>query len=116
MATIISTKKTPIAQAKDPVTKPQYRTYGKKEQKNNVPLFRMPNYILMGVGIVIAFIGYILLTGGGSDDPNQFSTDIFDTRRLVVAPITILASLVIEVFAIMLRFPDKKKDNQPAEQ
>ena len=74
------------------------------------------NYILVGVGIVFLALGFILMTGGGSDDPNQFSTDIFDTRRLVVAPITILAGLVIEVFAIMLRFPDKKKDNQPAEQ
>ena len=109
MATIISTDKNNNAQ-------PKYRTYGKKEQGPKTPLFRMPNYILMGVGIVIAFVGYILLTGGGSDDPNQFSTAIFDTRRLVVAPITILAGLITEIFAIMLRFPDKKKDNQPIEQ
>ncbi len=109
MANVIKTEQKKVAQ-------PTYRVYGKKDQKNQTPLFRLPNYILMGVGLVIAFVGYILLTGGGSKDPNQFSPDIFDTRRLVVAPITILAGLVIEVFAIMLRFPDKKKDNQPAEQ
>ena len=109
MATIISTEKTNAAQ-------PKYRTYGKKEKKPNMPLFKLPNYILMGVGIIIAFVGYILLTGGASEDPNKFSTDIFDTRRLVVAPITILVGLITEIFAIMLRFPDKKKDNQPAEQ
>ena len=109
MATVIKTEQKNTAQT-------NYRVYGKKEQGPKTPLFRMPNYILMGIGVVVAFVGYILLSGGGSDDPNQFSPDIFDTRRLVVAPITILAGLVIEIFAIMLRFPDKKKDNQPAEQ
>ena len=110
MATIISTEK-------KKATEPQHRTYGKKkETAPKTPLFRMPNYLLMGVGIVIAFVGYILLTGGGSKDPNQFSPDIFDTRRLVVAPITILVGLITEIFAIMLRFPDKKKDKQTVEQ
>lgn len=109
MATIISTNKN------TPQSTP-YRAYGKKEQGPKTPLFRMPNYILMGVGIVIAFVGYLLLTGGGSEDPNQFSNEIFDTRRLVVAPITILVGLITEIFAIMLRFPDKKKNNQPVEQ
>lgn len=109
MATIINTEKSTAQQ-------PKYRAYGKQEKNTNkTPLFRLPNYILMAVGIVVAFIGYILLTGGGTDDPTQFSPDIFDTRRLVIAPITILTGLIIEIFAIMLRFPDKKKDNQPAE-
>lgn len=108
MATVIKTEQKNTTQA-------GYRVYGKKEQSPKTPLFRLPNYILMGVGLVIAFVGYILLTGGGSKDPNQFSPDIFDTRRLVVAPLTILAGLVIEVFAIMLRFPSRKRDNQPAE-
>ena len=109
MAQIIKTEPQKVSQ-------PNYRVYGKKEQSPKTPLFRLPNYILMGIGLIIAFVGYILLTGGGSKDPNQFSPDIFDTRRLVVAPITILVGLIIEIFAIMLRFPDKKKDNQPAEQ
>lgn len=112
MATVIKTEP-------KKAEKPNYRVYGKKEQKTQTPLFRLPNYILMGVGVVVAFVGYILLTGGGSKDPNQFNPDIFDTRRLVVAPITILVGLIVEIFAIMLRFPDKndmKKDNQPAEQ
>ena len=112
MATVIKTEPKKATQS-------NYRVYGKKEQTPKTPLFKLPNYILMGVGLVIAFVGYILLTGGGSKDPNVFSPDIFDTRRLVVAPCTILAGLIIEIFAIMLRFPDTndmKKDNQPAEQ
>ena len=94
MAIIINTDKNNAPQSK-------YRTYGKKEQGPKSPLFRMPNYILMGVGAVILFIGYIALSGGASDDPAKFSEAIFDTRRLVVAPILILIGLVTEIFAIM---------------
>ncbi len=90
-----------------------YRTYGKKETpKNDTPLFRKTNYILMGIGAVVLFIGYLLLRGGGSEDPNQFSEAIFDARRLNVAPITILIGLVTEIFAIMWRPRIKNNDEQ----
>lgn len=72
------------------------------------PLFRKLNYILMGVGAVILFIGYIALSGGASDDPAKFSEAIFDTRRLVVAPILILLGLVTEIVAIMWHPRDKE--------
>ena len=66
-------------------------------------VFGPMNYILLGVGIVLLGLGYILLSGGGSDDPNTFNTAMFDTRRLVVAPIMIVAGLVVEICAIMFR-------------
>lgn len=94
MAQIITTEKKP--------TSTTYRTYGqKKEETKRPPMFRKTNYILMIAGAVVLLIGYILLSGGGSKDPAQFSTAIFDTRRLVVAPITILIGLVTEIVAIM---------------
>jgi hypothetical protein len=65
--------------------------------------FSKINYILIAVGILILGIGYILLCGGGSDDPNVFNPAMFDNRRLVVAPIMIVAGLVIEIVAIMIR-------------
>lgn len=110
MAQVISTKQENTGNT-------SYRKYGKKEEsKNRIPLFRMPNYIMMGIGAVILFIGYILLSGGASQDPNEFSEAIFDTRRLVVAPITILLGLVIEIVAIMWhpRLKEKANDNEPA--
>ncbi|MBR1644459.1 MAG: DUF3098 domain-containing protein [Bacteroidaceae bacterium] len=64
------------------------------------------NYILLIVGIILLALGYILLCGGGSDDPNVFNEAMFDTRRLVVAPLLITAGFVVELFAIMI----KKKD------
>ena len=70
---------------------------------NQQPLFRKTNYILIGVGILFLVLGYILLVGGGSDDPEVFNPAIFDTRRLVIAPILMLIGLIIEIVAIMYR-------------
>lgn len=61
------------------------------------------NYILMGAGLIILALGYILLSGGGSDDPNQFNYAMFDTRRLFVAPILIVVGFVVEILAIMYK-------------
>lgn len=75
-----------------------------KEQKNGFELsFGTINYILMGVGLVLLAIGYILLSGGGSDDPNVFNPAMFDSRRLLVAPILIVLGFVVEIVAIMFK-------------
>ena len=65
--------------------------------------FGLVNYILMAVGIVMLALGYILLSGGGSDDPNVFNPAMFDPRRLVVAPILIVLGFVVEIVAIMFK-------------
>ena len=70
---------------------------------NQQPLFRKMNYILIGVGLLFLALGFILLSGGGSDDPEIFSEAIFDARRLVVAPILMLIGLIVEIVAIMYR-------------
>ena len=61
------------------------------------------NYILMIAGLVVLALGYILLSGGGSDDPNTFNPEMFDSRRLTVAPILIVLGFVVEIFAIMFK-------------
>lgn len=104
MAQVISTK-----------TENKPAQYGRKPNTpKRPPLFRKFNYILMGIGAVILFIGYIALSGGGSEDPSQFSEAIFDTRRLVVAPILILIGLVTEIVAIMWH-PRNKENDEAAE-
>jgi len=62
-------------------------------------------------GLLVMVAGYILLTGGGVKDPEQFNYAMFDFRRLVAAPLVILAGIVIEVLAIMGKF-DKKDDSK----
>lgn len=74
------------------------------EENNNIQLpFGKINYILMGVGIIILALGYILLAGGGSDDPNVFNPAMFDAQRLVWAPILIVLGFIVEIFAIMYK-------------
>lgn len=70
-------------------------------------VFGKTNYILMIAGIIILALGYILLAGGGSDDPNVFNPAMFDAQRLFVAPILIVVGFVVEILAIM--FNPKKK-------
>lgn len=69
--------------------------------KTAPPIFRKFNYILMIIGIVVLAIGYILLAGGGSEDPNVFNPEIFNTRRIVIAPLVMLIGLIIGIVAIM---------------
>lgn len=74
------------------------------EEKGQFELaFGKLNYILMGVGIALLAIGYLLLSGGGSDDPNVFNPAMFDSRRLVWAPILIVIGFVVEIVAIMYK-------------
>ncbi len=63
--------------------------------------FGKENYILLLVGLFFIILGFLLMIGGGSDDPKVFNPDIFSPRRLTLAPILILAGYVIEIFAIM---------------
>ena len=53
--------------------------------------FGKRNYQLLIAGVVVMALGYILMSGGGSDDPNVFSDAIFNTQRLTIGPILILA-------------------------
>lgn len=57
--------------------------------------------VLMAVGVVVLFIGYVTLAGGGVENPEVFNYAMFDTRRLVIAPLVILAGIIIEIVAIM---------------
>lgn len=55
----------------------------------------------MLIGVVILIIGFLLMAGGGSDDPNVFNPDeVYSPRRITIAPIVILIGLGIEIYAI----------------
>jgi hypothetical protein len=63
--------------------------------------FTRVNYMILGAGLVLIVIGYLLMIGGGSDDPNEFSYEIFSPRRITVAPIVALIGYAVVLFAIM---------------
>lgn len=62
------------------------------------------------VGLLVMIAGYILMAGGGSDDPAVFSESMFDFRRTVAAPLVILCGVAIEIIAIMGSRKGKKEE------
>lgn len=70
---------------------------------NDMPFTRI-NYRLLLIGLGILVVGYMLMAGGGSGDPNVFNADeIFSARRITVAPIVCLIGYIFLIYAIMKR-------------
>lgn len=80
----------------------------KKTEDTARPIFAFgkENYILMIVGVGLIILGFILMTGGGSKDPNVFNEEMFDFRRLTLAPIMVLVGFGIGIVAIMKKPKD----------
>lgn len=73
-------------------------------KKENTPtdfVFSKQNYILLLISLAVIVAGFALLSGGGSDNPNEFSEEIFNVRRLYIAPIVILGGYFLVIYAIM---------------
>ena len=61
------------------------------------------------IGFIVMVSGYILMTGGSSDDPQVFNYAMFDFRRLVAAPVVIVLGMIIEIVAIMKVWKTKEE-------
>ncbi|MEK7225616.1 MAG: DUF3098 domain-containing protein [Bacteroidota bacterium] len=72
------------------------------DQKNSPSMFSKENYTWMLIGIAVIALGMFLMSGGTSNkDPNVFDKDaVYSARRITIAPLLILAGLVIEIYAI----------------
>lgn len=81
----------------------------RKEVAQSDFIFGKKNYKFMLIGFAFIALGFILMAGGGSDDPNVFDESIFSWRRIRLAPTLILIGFAIEVFAILLN--PKKEEN-----
>ena len=64
-------------------------------------LFDKINYKILLIGLGVIALGFILMSGGGSEDPNVFSEDIFNFRRIRLAPTTVLIGFGITIYAII---------------
>ena len=64
-------------------------------------VFQRINFIIFFVGLALMALGYLLMVGGGSEDPNVFNEEIFSTQRIRIAPLLIIIGFVVEVVAIM---------------
>lgn len=72
----------------------------KNEQKQEF-IFEKVNYKILLIGIAVIAVGFILMSGGGSDDPNVFSEEIFNFRRIRLAPTVVLAGFGVVIYAIL---------------
>ncbi len=75
----------------------------KEVKTSNGIYFDRINYICLISGILLIALGYILMIGGGSKDPNVFNPEIFSAQRLTVAPVTCLLGFGLIIYAIMRR-------------
>ncbi len=82
----------------------------RKEASKSEFIFGKKNYKWMFIGLACIVIGFILMSGGGSDDPNVFNPDIFNFRRIRLAPTLVLIGFGIQVYAILLN--PKKSNSQ----
>ncbi len=77
-----------------------------KKKESNKPghafIFAKKNYQFMFIGLGIIALGFLLMAGGGSDDPNTFNDAIYNFRRIRLAPTLVLIGFAIEVYAILL--------------
>ncbi len=77
-----------------------------KQPSKSVFLFGKKNYLFMFIGIVFIAIGFILMSGGGSDDPAVFNEAMYNFQRIRLAPTLVIIGLGIEIYAILLN-PEK---------
>ena len=70
-------------------------------------IFKEKNYFFMAVGLAVISLGFILMSGGGSDDPAVFDPSVFSFRRIHLAPGLVLLGFAIEIYAILLN-PEKR--------
>jgi hypothetical protein len=74
---------------------------------NQTFLFDKSNYMWIIGGVIVIIIGFILMSGGKSADPNKFNYDeIYSARRITIAPLLILIGFAIEIYAIMKKPAD----------
>ncbi|MBP3432167.1 MAG: DUF3098 domain-containing protein [Alistipes sp.] len=67
------------------------------------------NYMWLAIGLAVIVLGFVLMSGGGDHTATEFDESIFSFRRITLAPIVVIAGFVIEIFAIMKRFPNEDK-------
>jgi hypothetical protein len=90
---IINSMASPVREVKTEKPKMKF-AFGKK------------NYTILIAGIVLLILGFFTLSGGGSKDPNEFSYDLFSTRRMVIAPIMLMLGYITVAVGIMAK-PDE---------
>lgn len=83
-----------------------------KEKYEPQFIFKKKNYLFLGIGIAIILLGFLLMSGGGSDNPEIFNPEIFNWRRIRLAPTLVLIGFAIEFYAILLNPEQQKQEKE----
>ena len=78
---------------------------------HSTSIFGKKNYLIMGIGLAVIAIGFILMSGGGSDNPAVFDASIFNFRRIHLAPALVLIGFAIEIYANLVN-PNKEENTK----
>lgn len=81
-----------------------------KKKTDKVLLFDRSKYMWLIAGLLVTAVGFLLMIGGGSDDPNVFSEDIFSFRRMTLAPMLVLAGYGMQIYAILKKTSNKAEE------
>ncbi len=85
----------------------------KKELDKNSKLefaLSKENYVLLAIGFAIIIIGFLLMIGGRSNDPNTFNAEeLYSFRRITLAPLVVLFGFMFEIYAIMKKPKSEEK-------
>ena len=71
-------------------------------------LFGKKNYIFLFISLTIIGIGFLLMSGGGSKDPKIFNPEIFNFRRIKIAPTIVIVGFIFAIFSILLKNKNSK--------
>lgn len=75
-----------------------------RHENDGIMPLGVKNYVLLLAGLGIILVGFVLMTGGGSNSPDEFNYAMFSWRRITLAPILVIAGFLFEIVAIMKRF------------
>jgi hypothetical protein len=73
-----------------------------KKTPKNTFLFGKKNYVILIIGLVFITLGFVLMSGGGSDNPAVFNEEIYNWQRIRLAPTLVIIGLGIEIYAILV--------------
>ncbi|MDL2223214.1 DUF3098 domain-containing protein [Bacteroidales bacterium OttesenSCG-928-M11] len=68
------------------------------------------NFIILGIALLIIVIGFALMTGAKTTEETGYNPAIFDTQRIVIAPIVTMIGFSLVIFAILKKSKDNKQD------
>ena len=71
-------------------------------------LFGKKNYIFLFISLTIIGLGFLLMSGGGNKDPNVFNPEIFNFRRIKLAPTIVIFGFILAIFSILVKNKNSK--------